>query len=148
MKTNFKSTVVAIALAGMSLGVTSPVLAQNAQPGAKPGGCDMPEASLCYWPRQPVESMRAGTLTLVEDWSSLGQPIVNHPAVHLSGAEQLVRAGQTFVPEAGLYLTGHVHQESGASQLTRVYGPNAFIPEAALYLGEWMPRVAVAGPQD
>ena len=80
---------------------------------------------------------------LIEDVSFLGQPILNHPAVHVSGAAQLIRAGERFVPEASLYLSAHVDQESGASQMIRAAdGANVFIPEASLYLGEWMPRVA------
>jgi hypothetical protein len=68
---------------------------------------------------------------------------LNHPAVHMSGAEQLIRAGERFIPEASLYLSQHVDQESGASQMIRAAGgANVFIPEASLYLGEWMPRAA------
>jgi hypothetical protein len=59
----------------------------------------------------------------------------------MSGAEQLIRAGERFIPEASLYLSGHVDQECGASQMIRAAGgANVFIPEASLYLGEWMPR--------
>ncbi len=142
MKANLKLAVVAVALTGLSLGAATPVAAQT----TGQGGCNMPEASLCYWPQNPTESMVAGVMIPVE-YTWLGQPILPHAAVHVNGAEQLIQAGQTFVPEASLYRNDSPQQESGASQLKRIYGPNAFIPEAALYLGEWMPRAATAAAQ-
>ena len=153
MKTNIKQAAVAIALVSMSLGTASPILAQSARLSESnavqvikvAGVCDMPEASLCYWPQYPVEAMEDSTPAGFMDVTYLGQPYF-HPAVHVSGAEQLIRAGQTFVPEASLYLAEHVVQESGASQLIRAAGgANVFIPEASLYLGEWMPRSTSEG---
>ncbi len=123
MNRNIKSMAVAIALIGMSLSAAAPVRAQGYTPGNE--------------------------MELIEDVSWMGQPVLNHPAVHVSGTEQLKRiyGPNAFIPEASLYLSEHVDQESGASQLQRVYGPNAFIPEAALSLGEWMPRRSAAGSQ-
>ena len=116
MNKKFKSMAVTIALVGMTLSAAIPVLAQGNAPG--------------------------GEIALVDDMSWMGQPVLDHPRAHVSGAEQLKRVygPNTFVPEASLHLSEHVDQESGASQLQRVYGANVFIPEAALYLGEWMPR--------
>ena len=148
MKTNIKFLAVVVSLVGLSMSAYLPVLAQ----GSTPSECaaakiirtsdaqNVPVASLC-WPLHLVPE--TGAPDLVEDVSFLGQPILNHPAVHVSGAAQLIRAGERFIPEASLYLSTHVDQESGASQMIRAAGgANVFIPEASLYLGERMPRVA------
>jgi hypothetical protein len=152
MKTNLiKQIAVTITLVGMSLGAATPAPAQSPSPcdcaAAQiirvAGVQNVPEASL-YWPSHLTPE--AGVPELVEDYSILGQVVMNHPAGHLSGAEQIIRiAGAQYVPEAALYVKGHVHQESGASQMARI-APGTMVPEAALYLGDQMPREMLPGP--
>jgi len=140
-----------IALAAACLAPLAPVQAQPPSPCDDCPAADIiriagpqyvPEASL-YLPRHL--EIKAPSPVLVEDFSCLGQIVMNHPAMHLSGAEQMARvAPGVMVPEASLYLNEHVHQESGASQMARV-APGAMVPEASLFLGDQMPRPLTPG---
>jgi hypothetical protein len=144
--------VLTLSFLGMSWGVSSPALAGSApvhecaaaQIIRVAGVQNVPEAAL-YWPAHLIPE--AGVPDLIVDISYLGQPYQNHPVVHISGAAQIARVvGTQHVPEASLYMQGHVEPESGASQMLRVAGLRA-VPEAALYVGEWMAAGVTGGLQ-
>jgi hypothetical protein len=152
MNTKSLKTALTLSLLGMSLGVSSPALADSAPvhecAAARiirvAGVQYVPEAAM-YWPAHLTPE--AGTSDQIVDISYLGQPYQNHPAVHVSGAAQIARVvGAQYVPEASLYVQWHVEPESGASQMLRVAGIR-IVPTAALYLGEWMPQSVTKGLQ-